>query len=59
MKTFPEIGRELGLPDSTVYSIYFRAIDKLRKNTPNAVQLLKLYAEDLQRQREESPRPRP
>ena len=51
MRTFDQIAAELGMKRSTVATLYYRGLRKLREQTPNAVDLLSQMAADLQRER--------
>ncbi len=54
--TWAEIAAVLGESPKTVASTCYRAIDKLKKQTPNALLLMLVYAKELERVRGEGRR---
>jgi hypothetical protein len=50
--TFTEIAGRLGCSPSAASSAFYHAVEKLRKQTPNSLLLLLVYAKELERVRE-------
>lgn len=51
MKTFEEIGADLGMSPSTAASLYYRGLRKLRERVPNALEVLSGMAAQLEAER--------
>jgi sigma-70-like protein len=53
LKTWEEIGREMGVPATTAFSIYKRAMRKLRRRNPGALAQMREMAATLEAVRRE------